>query len=293
MRVEHHEEPEIPHPWDPPTAAVLGTVHVGALLAPWYFSWSGLFLCLLLYTATCLGITLGYHRLLTHRSFKARRWLEIVLAALAGLACQGGPVTWVAIHRMHHAKADKHGDPHGANHGFWWAHMGWMLTRPPHKLDPTMRERMCGDLLRDPVLRVLDQGHFLWAALSGLLLYAIGGWSWLLWGGCARLALTYHATWLVNSAAHMYGYRSHSTGDLSTNCWWVAMLTFGEGWHNNHHAFPASARHGLGRWEIDLSYLLLRAMERFGWVSDLKGVPSSRRVGASATVAEAEVLPVH
>jgi stearoyl-CoA desaturase (delta-9 desaturase) len=276
------EELEIPHPWDPPTAAVLGLVHVGALLAPGYFSWSGLILCLVLYVVTCLGITLGYHRLLTHRSYRAHRSLELALAALATLACQGGPVTWVAVHRLHHAKSDRPGDPHGAQHGFWWSHIGWMLTRPPHKIDPGLKERMAPDILRDPWLRRLDRFQLVWAGISALVLYGLGGWSWLLWGGCLRLVLTYHATWLVNSAAHLYGYRSHATADRSTNCWWVALLTFGEGWHNNHHAFPTSARHGLGPREWDVSYWILSIWQRLGWVSDLKVPRGTRRENLAA-----------
>lgn len=264
------EEPEVPHPWDPPTAVVLGLVHVGAVLAMYHFTWSGLVICLVLYAVTCLAITLGYHRLLTHRSYRAVRPLELGLAALAGLACQGGPATWVAVHRQHHAKSDRPGDPHGAQHGFWWSHVGWMLHRPPHKLDPTIKQRLAPDILRDPWLARFDRFHLVWAGLSALVLYALGGWSWLLWGGCFRLTLTYHATWLVNSAAHLYGYRSHATSDSSTNCWWVALLTFGEGWHNNHHAFPASARHGLGPREWDVSYAILRLMQRRGWVWDLR-----------------------
>ena len=264
------DEVEVPHPWDPPTAAVLGLVHVGAVLALKHFSWSGLVLCLVLYVVTCLAITLGYHRLLTHRSYRAGRVLELTLASLATLACQGGPATWVAVHRLHHAKSDRPGDPHGAQHGFWWSHIGWMLTRPPHKIDPKMKERLAPDILRDPWLRLLDSYQLVWAGLSALLLYALGGWSWLLWAGCMRLVLTYHATWLVNSAAHLYGYRSHPTNDRCTNCWWVALLTFGEGWHNNHHAFPTSARHGLGPREFDVSYWILRVWQRLGWVSDLK-----------------------
>lgn len=271
------EEPELPHPWDPPTATVLALVHLGALAALWHWSWSGLALCLALYGVTCLAITLGYHRLLTHRAYRAQPWLEVALAGAAGWACQGGPATWVAVHRLHHARSDQPEDPHGAQHGFWWAHMGWMLTRPPHKLDPELKKRYAPDVLRDPALAWLDRNHFFWAASSGLVLFTLGGWSWLLWGGCVRLVLTYHATWLVNSAAHIYGYRSHDTPDRSTNCWWVALLTFGEGWHNNHHAFPASARHGLAPHEIDLSFLLLKLFRHLGWVWDLKGVPASRR----------------
>lgn len=255
---------------------MLGLVHLGSGLALLHFSWSGLVLCLLLYVLTCLGITLGYHRLLTHRSYRAHPALEVLLVALAGLACQGGPATWVAVHRLHHARSDQDGDPHGAQKGFWWSHMGWMLTRPPHKLDPGIKSRMAPDILKDPWLAGFDRYHFGWAALSALALWAWGGWSWLLWGGCFRLMLTYHATWLVNSAAHLYGYRSHDTGDRSTNCWWVALLTFGEGWHNNHHAFPSSARHGLARHEFDVSYAILKCLGHLGLVWDLKGIPKQR-----------------
>lgn len=255
---------------------MLGLVHLGSGLAFLHFSWSGLAICAVLYVLTCLGITLGYHRLLTHRSYRAHPALEVFLVALAGLACQGGPATWVAVHRLHHAKSDQHGDPHGAHRGFWWSHMGWMLTRPPHKLDPAMKNRMAPDILRDPWLRRFEGYHFVWAALSAAALYALGGWSWVLWGGCFRLMLTYHATWLVNSAAHLYGYRSHDTGDRSTNCWWVAVLTFGEGWHNNHHAFPTSARHGLAKHEVDISYMVLKLLRYLGLVSHLKGIPQQR-----------------
>ncbi|CAN0302312.1 unnamed protein product, partial [Phaeothamnion confervicola] len=266
---------EPPHAWDVPTAIVLTITHVGALAAPFYVTKSALVLWFSLYCATCLGITLGYHRLLTHRAFKCKRWVEIALAALGGLACQGGPSTWIAVHRIHHAKSDTPADPHSTYHGFWYAHMGWMLHCPPHKLDPSLKKRFAPDIEKDPALRFLDRFHFVYAALTALSLYALGGIPWLVWGYFARLVATYHATWLVNSAAHTYGYRSYETQDKSRNCWWVAILTFGEGWHNNHHAFPTSARQGLKAWEIDPSWLIVKGLEKLGLVWDLK-LPSGK-----------------
>jgi fatty-acid desaturase len=267
------EEVEVPHPWDKPTAVVLTIVHLGAVASPFFFSRSGLLLAVVLYTVACLGITLGYHRLLTHRSFRCRRWVEVALVGMAALACQGGPSTWVAVHRLHHARSDKPGDPHGSHRGFWYSHMGWMLSRPPHKLDPALKARFAPDVERDPVLRFMDRMHFVFAALTAITLYSLGGWSWLFWGGFVRMTATYHATWLVNSASHLYGYRSHSTQDRSTNNWWVALITFGEGWHNNHHAFPSSARQGLSWWEVDISWLILQGLTRLGLVWDCKLPP--------------------
>ncbi|MBI3928429.1 MAG: fatty acid desaturase [Armatimonadetes bacterium] len=261
---------EVPHPWDWPTAAVLGTVHSGALLAPFFFDWSAILVALVLYAVTSMGITLGYHRLLTHRSYKTVPFLEYFFTFWASQAGQGGPISWTAVHRLHHKRSDQEGDPHGAHRGFWWSHMGWMLTRPPHKLDPQLKTRLAPDLEADPVHCFLDRNWLLFIVGMGFLLLQLGGWSWVIWGMFVRLVLVYHATWLVNSAAHKFGYRTHATRDLSTNCWWVAAVTFGEGWHNNHHAFPYSARHGLAPWEFDLSWGVIRLLERFGLAWDLK-----------------------
>ncbi len=262
--------PHVPHPWDWATALILGLVHLGALAAPWTFSWSGLAVGFVLYVLTAGSITLGYHRLLTHRSYKTPRWVECLLALLASQACQGGPVRWTAVHRLHHKHADQEGDPHGANQGFWWAHVGWMLTQPPHKLDPHLTQRFAPDLYSDPFHQFLERHFLKFVVLVGFLLLGLGGVSWLVYGMFVRLVAVYHATWLVNSAAHMFGYRSHKTRDLSTNCWWVALVTFGEGWHNNHHAFPHSARHGLAWWELDLTWATITAMEKLGLAWDIK-----------------------
>ncbi len=259
-----------PHPWDYRTILVLGAVHLGALAAPFYVTPSAVVLALVLYVLTALGITLGYHRLLTHRSFKTPLWLERLIVFIGSQSVQAGPAAWVAIHRIHHAKSDKEGDPHSAVQGFWWSHLGWMLHLTPRKLDPEFTARLARDILKDPFHAFLDRHFFKLCLVTAGLLYSLGGWSWLVWGVFVRVALVFHATWLVNSAAHTFGYRSHPTSDRSTNCWWVALLTMGEGWHNNHHAFPASARHGLRWWEFDLTWLIIRGLERVGLAWDVK-----------------------
>lgn len=264
-------EPELPpHPWDVRTIGVLLTVHLGALAAPFCFSWSGLMVGLVFYAVTAMGITIGYHRLLTHQSFTAPRWLRYLMVTCAALSAQAGPAVWVAIHRQHHANSDQDHDPHNAREGFWWSHLGWMLQLTPRRLDPDFTRRLAPDVLRDPFYRLMDRLFFpLSLGLLGVF-YLLGGWSWVVWGGFLRIAAVFHATWLVNSAAHRYGYRSYRTGDLSTNCWWVALLTFGEGWHNNHHAFPRSARHGLRWWEVDLSWWVLTLLGRLGLVHQIR-----------------------
>ncbi|MCA9796276.1 MAG: fatty acid desaturase, partial [Candidatus Eremiobacteraeota bacterium] len=264
-----------PHPWDWSTALLLLVVHLGALAAGHFFSWSGLAVAVGLVVVSGLGITLGYHRLLTHRSFKTYKWLERGLALAGSLACQGGPVGWVAVHRLHHAHADDERDPHNASRSFWWAHMGWLLSTAPNKLDPAIRRRVAPDLEADPFYRWLDRAFIPQAVLLGYGLSLLGGWPWVVWGMFVRLTFTFHSTWLVNSAAHTFGYRSHPTPDRSTNCWWVAWLTFGEGWHNNHHAYPRSARHGFKPWEIDLTYLAICLLERLGLAWNVQRPPAN------------------
>jgi len=251
-------------------------LHVGALLAPFFFSWSGLVVCGILYVLTGLGITVGYHRLLTHRSFQTPRWLEYLLALFGVLANEGGPLKWVATHRKHHAFADQSADPHSPREGFWWAHMLWWMHRDAVLDDPAQARVNVKDLANDPVYRFLERFQIVPVlALAGLL-YFLGevwggvGWSWLIWGMFVRTILVQHSTWLVNSAAHIWGYRNFSTRDTSTNLWWVALLSFGEGWHNNHHAFQRSARHGL-RWrEFDMSYLLIRLFSLVGLAREIR-----------------------
>ena len=237
--------------------ASLAIVHILALAAFWpaFFSWPVLVVvAVLAYLTGVLGITLCFHRTLTHRSLRLRKPLEYALAICGTLAMQGDPIRWVAVHRKHHAHADHDGDPHSIHLGFQWAHMDWLYRNNAALPSEEEVQRFAPDLCAEPFYRALR-----WLSLPlqiglALLLLAIGGWSWVVWGIFVRLVFSYHSTWLVNSAAHMLGYRSFQTADNSTNCWWVALVSFGEGWHNNHHAFPFSARHGLRWFEVDLTW---------------------------------------
>jgi fatty-acid desaturase len=243
----------------------IGALHLGALLAfvPRFFSWWALLGCLILHWFTGgIGICMTYHRLLTHRSFATRpRWLEYVLTLVGCCASEGGPIGWVADHRRHHAHSDDEHDVHSPNRGFGWAHMFWWMTPDITSIHtPEYYEKWAPDLTKDRVLVFLDKFHYVFPILMFGALYAAGGMAWLVWAGFVRSVLVLHTTWLVNSATHIWGYRSHDTRDRSTNNWWVAILTYGEGWHNNHHAFQTSARHGLRWWEIDMTYWAIRAM---------------------------------
>jgi stearoyl-CoA desaturase (delta-9 desaturase) len=249
--------------------------------------------CLALYLAAALGVTMGYHRLLTHRSFRTPRPVEYILTVLGALANQGGPLQWVAIHRVHHQHSDAEGDPHSPRDGVWWAHLLWWMPHAPALDEPALYGRYVPDLARDPVHRFLQRWNIaLPLVLAGLLLVlgkAAGvGLSWLVWGMFVRTTLLLHATWFVNSATHLWGYRSYATRDRSTNLWWVALLTLGEGWHNNHHAFPRSARHGVRWWELDLTYGLIRLLALVGLARQVR-VPGRvlRPAAACAEAAEA------
>jgi stearoyl-CoA desaturase (delta-9 desaturase) len=191
---------------------------------------------------------------LTHRSVRLRKPLEYLFAVFGTLALQGDPIRWVAIHRKHHAHADDEGDPHNIRLGFRWAHIDWLYRQNVDMPSDDEIARYAPDLYADPFYRALQHLALpLQLALAGAL-FLLGGWAWIVWGVFVRLVIAYHSTWLVNSAAHMLGYRTYRTTDCSTNCWWVALLSFGEGWHNNHHAFPFSARHGLRWFEIDMTW---------------------------------------
>lgn len=236
-------------------------IHLGALAAllPVTFHWSGpIVAAALLYATGGLGVTLCYHRTLTHRGLRMRKPLEYALAILGTLALQGDPIRWVAIHRKHHAHADAEGDPHGRNVSFRWAHVRWLIEPNDALPESTDLVRFAPDLQRQKFYRSLRYLHVPLQVALAALLFALGGWTWVVWGIFVRLVVGYHATWLVNSAAHSLGYRTYATGDLSTNCWWVALLSWGEGWHNNHHAFPYSARHGLRWFEFDPTWWSIR-----------------------------------
>ena len=253
--------------------AFFAVLHIGALLAliPGTFNWKAVGVAFFLYWVTGgLGITLGFHRLVTHRSFQTPKWLEYFLALCGTLACQGGPFEWIGMHRIHHLHSDQDLDPHDSNKGFWWSHLGWMIHHAPAQDELS---RYIKDISDDPVYQFYQKNMIGIQVALGVLLLLLGGWSFVIWGIFVRVVVVYHCTWLVNSATHKFGYRSHESGDNSTNCWWVALLVFGEGWHNNHHAFQYSARHGLRWWEFDLTWLTIRLLQTLGLATNVKLAP--------------------
>jgi stearoyl-CoA desaturase (delta-9 desaturase) len=244
--------------------------HVLAVVSLFFFSWQNLVVCLIVkWIAGSWGIGLGYHRLLTHRGFKAPRWLERFLATCGTLALQSGPIAWVTTHRIHHAFTETDRDPHSPRNGSYWAHIGWIFRGTAQNQPETAVSRYSPDLLRDPFLRGLDKYYYVTNVVAGLLLFAIGGWSMMLWGIFLRTVLGWHATWLVNSATHLWGKRRFETRDDSRNNGFVAAVTFGEGWHNNHHAHPRSARHGLTWKEVDANWIQIWMLEKLGLIQDV------------------------
>lgn len=258
--------------------AWLGVLHLGTLAAPWFFSWTGLITAVVLHWITGgLGICLGYHRYLTHASFQTYRPVRWLLAWLGGLAGEGSAVDWVANHRKHHACSDQMGDPHSPLDGAWWSHVFWLGWQYPAGDLEKHARRWAPDLADEPALNFLSKTFLLWhfvlaAALYGLG-YLIGGTdtaiSMIVWGMFVRLTFVLHATWLVNSASHMWGYRNYVTTDDSRNNWWVAIITYGEGWHNNHHAFPRMAAHGHRWWEFDMTFAAIRLLQGLGLAWDV------------------------
>jgi fatty-acid desaturase len=224
-----------------------------------------------------LGITIGYHRCLTHRAVEFKsRWLERFFVTLGALAFQGGPIWWCSIHRLHHKYSDTAQDPHNSERGFWYSHFFWLGHLDPrwrYVHTPEQKQHVVKDIARDPYYYALDKYLiYILATLSlWFILYLAGGWPMFFWGGPIALVFTLHSTFLVNSATHQWGYVSFDTHDNSKNNPLVAILAHGEGWHNNHHAFPSSAKNGFFRWwEFDLSYLVLRTLTTLGLVKTLR-----------------------
>jgi stearoyl-CoA desaturase (delta-9 desaturase) len=255
----------------------------------WGFSWVALGLLLGMGLLTSFGVTVGYHRLFTHRSFETYAWVKFVMAAVGAMAVQGPVLRWVAYHRRHHQHSDTLADPHtphhhgrgvlGAIRGFWYAHVGWVFGP-----EPTGLERYVRDLRRSTSLRVADALSPLWIALGVVIPAVLGGvisGSWwggalgALWGGPVRVFLTHHLTWSVNSVCHLWGARPYPDRDESRNNVIFGVLALGEGWHNNHHAFPTSARHGLRWWQVDLSYYLIRLLGFTGLAWNIR-LPTGR-----------------
>jgi len=262
-----------------PTTIVFSLFHVGAVAALFMFEWQAVVVAALLYwLAIGCGIGMGYHRLLTHRSYVVPKPVEHFMALCGTLTLEGGPISWVATHRIHHQNSDQEGDPHSPRDGGWWAHAGWIIAGASNHNKTDRMSHYAPDLAKDPFLVWLNTYHYVPLIVLGLILLAVGGLPMMLWGVCVRVVVGLHATWLVNSAAHMWGGRRFATSDDSRNNWWVALLTFGEGWHNNHHAHPTSARHGLRWYEFDLTWIQIRSLQFLGLVKGVK-VPNLALAG--------------
>ena len=245
--------------------------HIGAVAALFLFSWKAFTLALILWwVAGSLGIGMGYHRLLTHRSYKTPKWVEYVLTVCGTLALEGGPIFWVAVHRLHHQNTDQEGDPHSPRDGGLWAHMGWIMTGQAMHSGSAELLPYVPDLRKDKFHAWISHWHWIPLSTLGVLLLVLGGWQFVMWGIFLRTVVGLHFTWLVNSATHMWGSQRFPTGDTSKNSFWVAVLTFGEGWHNNHHAHPQSPRHGLTWHEFDLNWYGISALRMLGLAWDIK-----------------------
>ncbi len=262
-------------------------------------AWNGLLrpsdvvVFLIVYVLTGLGVTVGFHRLLTHRSFKAKPVVRGILAALGSAAIEGPAISWVADHRKHHAFADVPGDPHSphVDHGVGWsdalrgllhAHVGWLFRHDQRGA----RARYAPDLMADPVIRFIDRTFVLWVAAGLAVPFGLGvaiggsvraGLTGLLWGGAIRILVLHHVTYSINSICHVFGRRAFRTPDESRNVYWLSLFSFGESWHNNHHAFPTSATHGLGRWQLDPAAAVIRGLEACGLAWDVVRVSPERQ----------------
>ncbi len=246
-------------------------LHTGAIAAFWFIDLGAILTAAILWIVTGMfGITVGYHRLLTHQAMKMPKWLERFHIFCGVLAFQLGPMTWARMHRQHHAFSDRMSDPHTQIFGFWYGHIGWaILAHPKIGKHPKYRD-LPHEMIRDPFLNFCEKFQPIIFVISLLLLYIFGGLPYLLWAGCFRWVWVSHVTWSVNSFGHMKGYRNFETRDLSTNNPIVALLAFGEGWHNNHHRFPSSAKQGLMWWEFDASWMWIKLLQRLGFAKEVK-----------------------
>jgi len=253
------------------TTSFMVAFHIGAIASLFFFSWKALAVAAFLWwVAGSLGIGMGYHRLLTHRGYRTPKWVEYFLTICGTLTLEGGPMFWVATHRVHHQNTDKDGDPHSPRDGGIWAHMGWIMTGQSMHNKSDKLLPYIPDLRKDKFHVWISEWHWVPIVSLGALLLVLGGWSCFMWGIFMRTVLGLHFTWLVNSATHMWGSQRFLTGDTSKNSFWVAVLTFGEGWHNNHHAQPVAARHGLAWYEVDVNWYGIWALRKLGLATEVK-----------------------
>lgn len=277
--------------WGLHVGAVYGVIALGV-------SWAGLAWAAAMYVVRMFFVTAGYHRYFSHRTFKTSRWFQFVLALGAQATAQKGVLWWAGHHRRHHKHSDDELDVHSPYHGgFWWSHMGWLMGRDFEGTDPAVIK----DLTRYPELRALERLWLVTPIAVGVLAYLVGGWFGLVWAFALPQVLSWHGTFTINSLSHVWGGRRYASGDDSRNNPVLAILTLGEGWHNNHHHFQASARQGFFWWEVDITFYVLRAFEAIGLVRDLRGVPEHVRAGTrkaalaagpATVVAGPDALPV-
>lgn len=266
-------------------------IHLLGLLAfvPTFFSWTGLIICILGIHVFGQGITIGYHRLLTHRSFKTPKWVEYIFAILGICSMEDTPARWVTVHRIHHVHSDEIPDPHSPRVTFWWSHMGWLMFINRQVYSVATLEKFSKDLMRDPFYMRLEKNPFfqflfIFGQLGVFFLLGFAfsfffssslndalalGWSTIVWGVFVRVIAVWHITWSVNSLSHMFGYKNYDTGEDSTNNWFVALLSVGEGWHNNHHQEPSAATVQHKWWEIDISYYEIKILQMLGLAWDI------------------------
>jgi stearoyl-CoA desaturase (delta-9 desaturase) len=296
------EEPELKKLWEQIALGLFIGVPFVALVAAvpvlwgWGLSWRDVIIASVMYAITGHGVTVGFHRHFTHHAFRAPRWLRVVLAVCGSMAIQGPVIRWVADHRKHHRFSDREGDPHSPwrygrsfralSKGFFYAHLGWLFD-----VEQTSEQKYAPDLCRDSAITRVSRTFPAWVVASMLLPPLVGGlwsWSWqgaltaFFWGSLVRVALLHHVTFSINSICHMTGRKPFKTKDESGNVWWLALPSMGEAWHNFHHAEPTSARHGVGRFEIDTSAVVIKTMEKLHWISDVRwpdaGVIDRRRI---------------
>jgi sn-2 palmitoyl-lipid 9-desaturase len=261
-------------------------IHLGCLAAPFFFTWKAAGLAVVTYWLTSsIGVCLGYHRYLTHKSFKLTKPAEFGVLLCSVASGQGSPLMWTATHRLHHQRSDQEGDPHSPLEGKWWSHMTWLFVNHSAEQRALIYRRYVPDLVDRPMLQFFEKTYGWWLVVFGVSLLAIGGLPALLWAMCVRMVVAYHSTWFVNSATHLWGYRTYETRDESRNLWWVALLAFGEGWHNNHHAHPSAARAGHQWWEIDPTWWVIRGLQAVGMATDVHDrIPLRDEPQAAASV---------
>jgi len=245
---------------DKTVLSVVTGVHIGALFAPFTYTHNAFLIFIMFYLLSAIGITLSYHRQLTHKSFQTSKMLEYFFALCGMLAIQGHPLEWVSAHRHHHTYCDKEKDPHSPMDGFWWSHIGWLFDYEYNKV--LLNTKNVADLKKVKFYRELKRFYIPSIFLQIFMFYFLSGFSGLIWGFFLRVVFVWHVTWAVNSLSHVWGFQSFKTGDISMNNWFVALLALGEGWHNNHHAFEESAAHGLKWWQFDPTWYLIWILKK-------------------------------